>query len=57
MMIMALNDSHRIKKFSAVLCDCFNKLLMDIVLKDTVLDSLSMHYYSSPISAVCIAVG
>eukprot|EP01036_Dinobryon_divergens_P033737 gene33737-43599_t len=44
-------------QFSAVMCDCFNKLLADIVLKDTVVDTLSMLYYTSPAATVCIAIG
>lgn len=41
----------------AMLADCGNKVLMDILLKDLTLDSLSMLYYSAPISAVVIFIG
>eukprot|EP01038_Epipyxis_sp_PR26KG_P011340 gene11340-15205_t len=42
---------------SAVLSDVIKLLLMDILLKDIALDSMSMLYYSAPISTVFIGIG
>ena len=41
----------------AMFADCGNKVLMDVLLKDLVLDSMSMLYYTAPISCVVIYLG
>lgn len=42
---------------SAVMVDCIRMLIMDSMLKDLALDSLSMLYYTAPPSAVMIFAG
>lgn len=44
-------------QFSAVLVDCFRMILMNLLLKDLNLDSLSLLYYTAPPSAVLIFCG
>ena len=42
---------------SAVMVDCFRMLIMDVMLKDLNLDSLSLLYYTAPPLAAMIFVG
>ena len=42
---------------AAVLSDCFRMIIMDLMLKDLALDSLSLLYYSAPPSAAMIFCG
>lgn len=42
---------------SAVCTDCFRMLFLDILLKDAKIDSLSMLYYTAPVSAILIGAG
>jgi len=42
---------------TAVVSDCFRVFLLDVVLKDLHLDSLSMLYYSAPTLSVLLSVG
>jgi drug/metabolite transporter (DMT)-like permease len=44
-------------QLSAVLVDCFRMVLMNLLLKDLSLDSLSLLYYTAPPSAVLIFCG
>ena len=44
-------------QLTAVLTDCFRMIILDMMLKDLQLDSLSLLYYSAPASAVMIFIG
>jgi len=44
-------------QFSAVLGDCCRVTIMDMMLKDLNLDTLSLLYYTAPMSAVMISAG
>ena len=44
-------------QFSAVCCECSRSLIMDLLLANKKIDSLSMLYYMAPLSSVTLAVG
>lgn len=44
-------------QLSAVFADCFRMVLLNLMLKDLQLDSLSLLYYTNPPSAVMIFIG
>ena len=44
-------------QFSAVFCECSRSLIMDLLLANKKIDSLSMLYYMAPFSSVTLAVG
>lgn len=44
-------------QLTAVFADCFRMILMNVMLKDLNLDSLSLLYYTAPPSAVMLVIG
>eukprot|EP01036_Dinobryon_divergens_P022369 gene22369-30619_t len=44
-------------QFSAVCCECSRSLIMDLLLANKKIDSLSMLYYMAPFSSVTLAIG
>lgn len=46
-----------IVQFTAVFCECSRSLIMDILLSNKKIDSLSMLYYMAPISSVTLGIG
>lgn len=44
-------------QFASTISDCFRCVLSDMLLKNMHLDSLSLVYYISPISSVCLGLG
>lgn len=44
-------------QFSAVFCECSRSLIMDLLLANKKIDSLSMLYYMAPFSSLTLAIG